>query len=194
MIASLPIEGATVDVDEFGGMCPVQGGGTIRLDSAAVFDIFAAHVWYFRARGQHWSVEIGRTLDEFGCVKEGAEDLVVRGPSDDPAPYSAGYMNADECARHLTFALALFIAGIRGKVRIPDPADMLPPCIKCGAQSPGRVQGLPVCGEHRAGVEAALTPRCDMTGCNEPRVYEGPTGFDLCAGHLAEAQAEVSRG
>jgi hypothetical protein len=157
VIGPIAIDGATVETDDFGGMCPVQGSG--RLVDTTTAGLFGANTtiaregtrdWYFRARGQHWTVAIGRRDNPSGYVHPIGADLFVAGPSDDIRPYSAGYMEADECARHLTFALTLWTVGIRGVVEIPDPPEMRGPCFRCGA--PGeRVEGLTVRGT-RGGV------------------------------------------
>lgn len=162
MFDSIAIGGATVAVAEFGGQVPVQGTGTITVPSARpvdIFDIFGVCEvvtdWYFRARGQHWSVTFGKA-ERDGYVSGAGALLDVYGPSGDVRPYSAGYMEEDECQRHLTFALSLFAAGIRGEVEIPDPPDLLPPCMDCGAPTSIRVERIPVCEAHRARWETAF--------------------------------------
>lgn len=125
---------AAMVVDEgFGGSCPVQASGTI-----------SDRAWYFRARGQHWSVAIGEDGGG-GYVSHVDADLFVCGPSDDVRPYSAGYMEDHESERHLRFAMHLYARGIRGVVEIPDPADLLPPCMKCATPTAGRWRMIAMC-------------------------------------------------
>lgn len=140
--ADFTVLGVPMSVEEpFSGQCPVQATGTI-----------GERGWYFRARGQHWSVTIGALVDSY--VSERDADLDVIGPCDDVRPYSAGYMKDDESERHLRCALHLYVRGIRGVVIYPDPPTMLPPCGKCGATTADRHpihDMLPWCAAHEEG-------------------------------------------
>lgn len=104
--------GWTVTIDEFGGPCPVQGNGT-------VCRLLLCWYWYFRARGDSWTLEVGERLDDFGLVPEGEEQFIARGTYG-PWP-DAGYMEDAEAARYLEEALVAFSRGARGAWEHPDP-------------------------------------------------------------------------
>lgn len=163
MISPPPIPGFLVEIHDFAGLSPVEGTG--RIADPAPAEIFGADTdlardaerdWYFRARGQHWSVAIGRRVNAGGNVRPDGADLYVSGPADDIRPYAAGHMADDECERHLTFALTLWAAGFRGRVALPDPPEMRPPCFRCGDEADHRVGGLSVCSGHLDEVTTAL--------------------------------------
>lgn len=108
----LPSPGWGVTIDEFGGNVPVQGSGEVS-DGATTW------YWYFRARGDQWSLEVGPRLDEYGCVPEGEELLMARGVYG-PWP-EAGYMETEEAAQYLEDALVAFAEGRRGDWEHPVP-------------------------------------------------------------------------
>jgi hypothetical protein len=77
-------------IEEIGGMCPVQAEGTID-----------GKLFYFRARGDSWSIGIGRE-PLFDPEWEYAEDYGVWP--------EAGYMEADEAKAFIEKAVALYRA------------------------------------------------------------------------------------
>lgn len=75
-----------------GGNCPVQAEGTI-----------AGEPFYFRARGQRWSIEIG------GGFVLGGEGFYYEEPYGD-GPFDAGWMPVDEARGFIAKAAAIFSA------------------------------------------------------------------------------------
>lgn len=105
--------GWTVTIEEFGGNVPVQGSGTVRT---VVGDVFC---WYFRARGDGWTLDVGASLDAHGLVPEGEELFQAHGVYG-PWP-AAGWMSVEEAARYLHDALTAFSRGARGYWEHPKP-------------------------------------------------------------------------
>lgn len=77
-------------IDEIGGNCPVQAEGTI-----------AGQPFYFRARGEHWSVGVG--ADPIGKPDWHYEEVYPGGP------YAAGWMSLDEARAFIGKAAALYL-------------------------------------------------------------------------------------
>jgi hypothetical protein len=79
-------------IDHISGNCPVQSEGTIAGDS-----------FYFRARGNRWTFEIGRTHNgmKWGCIESYGTD-----------PYSAGYMTEEEALSFIESAATDYINGV----------------------------------------------------------------------------------
>ena len=109
-MSPLVIPGATAHLDSWGGNCPVQGYGTIVLDGGV------QHDWYFRARGESWSVTVGQ--GDGGYVDDKDADLVVEGLSRDQRPFQAGYMSPEEGHEHLVLALTHWAEGKRGLLEL----------------------------------------------------------------------------
>ncbi len=79
----------------FGGNVPVQGHGTI-----------GPFRWYFRARGESWSFEVGTSMSEYtpdGIVFQACGDWLNR-------PFSAGWMHQGGAELLAMMAADLFIA------------------------------------------------------------------------------------
>ena len=100
-----------VTTEMFGGSCPVQGCGTVQ-----VFGAFTPkRHWYFRARGNAWSVEVGSLDPDFdGLISEDDTDLRVSGPYG--SSYDAGHMLYEHAQKALTESLERWAAGERGEV------------------------------------------------------------------------------
>lgn len=111
----LVIPGATVQLDSWGGNCPVQGYGTITVDGGG------QHDRYFRARGESWSVTVGRGVESY--VSDEDAELVVEGLSRDQRPFQAGYMSEAEGREHLTLALTCWAEGKRGLFVLPGDSQ-----------------------------------------------------------------------
>lgn len=79
-------------IDWIAGYCPVQAEGKI-----------AGKVFYFRARGNRWSLSIG------GDVVLAPEWLWSEAYGD--APFAAGWMEADEARAFIEAAAARFLNG-----------------------------------------------------------------------------------
>lgn len=72
-------------VTQLGGNCPVQSEGTIN-----------GVPYYFRARGEHWSMAIGPDPVDISCgFKEGWYKEQEWGDN----PYAAGWMDVDEARK-----------------------------------------------------------------------------------------------
>lgn len=99
-------------VETFGGNCPVQAEGTVGTP-------LGRYVWYFRARGDGWRLDVGERLDEHGLVPDG-EELITAHGTYGPWP-DAGYMEDADAARYITDALVAFSGGARGDWEHPDP-------------------------------------------------------------------------
>ena len=90
--------GAAIVIDFIGGNCPVQAQGTID-----------GKRFYFRSRGEHWSVEIS----------PGASGLYMTWPDDDPAwvyeeewgggEFAAGWMPEDAAVSMIGKAAKLYV-------------------------------------------------------------------------------------
>jgi hypothetical protein len=76
----------TLRIDYLGGNCPVQAEG-----------IVDGHPFYFRARGEHWSMGIGGDV-------VGAPDWYHREPWGDEK-FAAGWMEEDEARRMIDKAV-----------------------------------------------------------------------------------------
>lgn len=126
-----PWASLVVTVESHGGFVPVQTFGTIARPVPFDPD---GRSWYFRARGERWSLTIGQS-DGGDYVSADGADLDIHGPADDPQPYRAGYMDDTEALRHIAGGLTLWAAGIRGVAMHPDHPDWMPSCMECGAQS-----------------------------------------------------------
>lgn len=101
-------------VECFGGFCPVQGSGKIDDQS-----------WYFRARGEHWSLTIGKEDDSIsGYVDDKDAIFDIVGPCNVLELFAAGYMNQIEIIEHMTYALGMYLSGERGEIRLPDPSGL----------------------------------------------------------------------
>lgn len=84
-----------IAIDAIGGNCPVQAEGTI-----------AGKPFYFRARGEHWSIEIG------GCIDDGRPEwrhAEFHGEWPD-----AGWITEEEARAFIAKAAARFLAGLPG--------------------------------------------------------------------------------
>jgi hypothetical protein len=77
-------------IDTLNGNCPVQAEGTID-----------GHNFYFRARWQHWSIDIG------GDDPCDSADFTYREAYGDD-PYSAGWMSDDEARAFIAKGAAKF--------------------------------------------------------------------------------------
>lgn len=113
LIEALPA-GTKFTIECFGGFCPVQGSGKIDDQS-----------WYFRARGQHWSLTIGKEdADGSGYVDDKDAIFDMLGPCNIMELFAAGYMDQDEILEHMKYALGMYLRGERGEIRLPDPQNM----------------------------------------------------------------------
>lgn len=83
-----PTRTLTIQIDNLGGFCPVQADGTIN-----------GQPFYFRARGQRWSIEIG------GGFVLGGEGWRYEQPYG-AAQFDAGYMPEDEARAFIAMAAA----------------------------------------------------------------------------------------
>ena len=121
-----------VTISHIGGACPVQGYGTVQ--AFGVFDASVRH-WYFRARGQSWTLTVGDLapsvgddwsdpgpLDD-GFVSPNRADLCVRGEYQGGL-YAAGWMPGVDAEARIRKALDLWARGERGCVDLgPDGPD-----------------------------------------------------------------------
>lgn len=85
-----------VKIEWIGGNCPVQAEGTIN-----------GKPFYFRARGNHWSLDIGSGEDGKHPLETTVWDYVE--PYGDE-PYVAGWMSEDEARGFIDKAAALYEA------------------------------------------------------------------------------------
>lgn len=101
---SIPVEGgaggADVAIDWIGGNCPVQAEGTI---NGAPF--------YFRARGDSWSIEIGGgyVLEDASKGIPASGFYLKRDYGD--GPYDAGWMPVEEACGFIAEAAAEYAKG-----------------------------------------------------------------------------------
>ena len=98
-----------VKIDLIGGNCPVQAEGTVD-----------GKPFYFRARGEHWSMGIGgdpvmnpewEHHEEYGAV-----------------PFAAGWMELDEARAFIDKAVAIYgwtVVGEDGKKAFTDKVELL---------------------------------------------------------------------
>lgn len=80
--------------DYFGGNCPVQGEGTI-----------CGHPWYFRARGEDWSLVVGKDGGDFALdceIWDYSQHYGAAWPD-------AGWMPIDEAKGYAVGALIKFL-------------------------------------------------------------------------------------
>jgi len=91
-------------IDMIYGNCPVQAEGTI--DGVA---------FYFRARGQHWSIGVG------GCDPVCAPAWYREEPWGD-GPFSAGWMDVEEARRIIEKCAAEYLAELPLGPRPPGDA------------------------------------------------------------------------
>lgn len=82
-----------VKIDWIGGQCPLQAVGT--LDG---------HKFYFRARGNRWSFEVGENPPSFG------NHLFYYEEPFGEEPYQASWMSKEEAKRFIDQAAKLFQA------------------------------------------------------------------------------------
>lgn len=100
-----------ITTEWFGGQAPVQGVGTVQVLGAFV----PARHWYFRARGDEWSVDVGGLDPGYGgLVAEEDTDLTVSG--DYGQMFDASYMLEEHARQAITAALERWGAGERGEV------------------------------------------------------------------------------
>lgn len=83
-----------LDIQMIGGNCPVQAEGTIN-----------GKPFYFRARGQHWSLGIG----DDPVLEETAEWYRWRKWGD--GPYDAGWMPREDALKIIHATVADYLAG-----------------------------------------------------------------------------------
>jgi len=104
---------AHVTVSSFGGAVPVQGYGTIQ----ALFALDEPRFWYFRARGNGWSLTVGDDAGEGYVAADEGADLCVFGDWGD-RPYAAGWMSLETAYRLAGLALSLWLDGVRGEFEV----------------------------------------------------------------------------
>lgn len=84
-----------------GGACPLQGDGVV--DGLR---------WYFRARGQHWSLSVAWRggVEPADVTATGDDGWYVEGEADEKDAYAASWMRHSEAWRHIVESIALYRA------------------------------------------------------------------------------------
>ncbi len=102
-----------LEITSLGGNCPVQGEGFID-----------GYPFYFRARGESWSLEISKRGDsEVALGNDAKFELEVWGWYGEPGEmFGAGWMEIEEAEKLIIEVAALFVGGLRGTHQLnPDP-------------------------------------------------------------------------
>ena len=100
------------------GMCPVQAFGYATPEGGA------KQAWYFRARGEHWTLTVGREYDWGDRIGGGYvddEDAVWSAEGAWGSDFAAGYMPPSVAMRLITDALERFC---RGEAPWKAPKDL----------------------------------------------------------------------
>lgn len=83
-----------LNIDQIGGNCPVQAEGDV-----------GGKPFYFRARGEHWSMSIGGD-DVIGNPAWYYEEEYPHGP------FSAGWMSIDEAKKFIAQAADRYVSSL----------------------------------------------------------------------------------
>jgi hypothetical protein len=102
-LEKLADEDLPVSITGIGGNCPVQGYGTV-----------AGEPFYFRARGEHWSIEIGGGFVLEDPAKGIPRDGFYMEEEWGDGPYDAGWMEQEQ-AKALIYRAARAFLSRNGK-------------------------------------------------------------------------------